>query len=81
MSRRALAAVCAAHAPNRAADIVGDQQAALFVDGNPDRPAHGVAVGIEESAQHHGRQSLGLIASEGHEQHLIAADKPPAQRS
>jgi hypothetical protein len=47
MRRRALAAVGAAHAPNRVADIIGDQQAALFVDRDPPQRTFIVIAAVE----------------------------------
>ena len=41
-----------AHAPDPVADVVRDQQRAMPVDGDADRPAERVAVAIDEPRQH-----------------------------
>jgi NAD(P)-dependent dehydrogenase (short-subunit alcohol dehydrogenase family) len=43
---------CRRHAPDRVADVVGDQQRALLVDRDADRAALRLALVVEEAGQH-----------------------------
>src|SRR5690349_19741875 len=60
------------HAPHGVADIVGDQERALAVYSDADRPALRFALVVEEAGQHVPGLARGLAAREGNEDHLVA---------
>src|SRR6185436_20604785 len=69
------------HAPDDVADIVGDHQRALGVDGDADRPAVGFAVRTEEAGQHVDRHPLRPPIPERHEDHLVAGGRIAVPRT
>src|SRR5688572_33393821 len=59
--------------PDSISHIIGNQQGAALVDRHADRPAPGVALGADETAQHLHRLPCRVTARERHEHDVVAA--------
>src|SRR6185503_1093170 len=75
------AALLRADAPDHVADVIGDEQRAALVDGDADRAAHGVAVLVDEAAEHFHRHAVRLAVAEGHEDDVVAAERLAVPRA
>src|SRR5205085_3413802 len=67
--------------PDGVADIVGDKQRPVPRDLHADRPTHRMIARVDEAGEDVDRQTLRAPAGEGHENHLIAAERPPVPRA
>src|SRR5579872_1236350 len=65
------------HAPDRIADIVGDQQRARFVDGKPDGTSARVILVVKKSGYDILRHTAWLAIAEGYEHDLVAVEHFP----
>src|SRR6185503_12846781 len=61
-------------APDRVADIVGDEKAAPFVEGDADRAAVGFVLRSQEAGEHFLRLARRLAVAEGNEYDVVAGE-------
>src|SRR4051794_29702695 len=62
-------------APDRVADVVGDEESAALVEGDADRAAVGVALGAQEAVEDFGRLARRLAVAEGNEDDVVAGER------
>jgi hypothetical protein len=70
-----------ADAPNRIADVIGDQKRSGLVDGESHRPSSRLPVGVKEIRDDVLGFAVGMTAAEGHEHDLVAVEDRPVPTS
>lgn len=68
---------CDRDTPDLVADVIGNQQRAIFVDGQPDRPATGLVLGVQKAGHDILCHPIGMPIFERHEDHLVAIQRGP----
>src|SRR4051812_44960362 len=73
--RRGTRSLARRDAPDRVADVVGDEKAAALVERDADRAAVGFALGAQEAVENFDRLPRGLAVCEGNEDHVVAGER------
>src|SRR3954464_6432403 len=79
--RRGTRSLTRREAPDRVADVVGDEESAALVEGNADRAAVGFAPGTQEAVEHFDRLAGRFAVAERNEDDVVAGERLAVPRA